>query len=73
LVDLLELALSADTARTVKRTRELMDSGIEPMTLMSQLATLIMDILAGSYKLADAKHKGTFFRRHSCKYINLYG
>jgi len=65
LVDLLELALSADTARTVKRTRELMDSGIEPMTLMSQLATLIMDILAGSYKLADAKHKGTFFRRHS--------
>lgn len=65
LLDLLELALSSDTARTVKRTRELMDSGIEPMTLMSQLATLIMDILAGSYKLADAKHKGTFFRRHA--------
>lgn len=65
LLDLLELALSADTARTVKRTRELMDSGIEPMTLMAQLATLIMDILAGSYKLADAKRKGTFFRRHA--------
>lgn len=65
LLDLLETALSADTSRTVRRTRELIDSGIEPMTLMSQLATLIMDILAGSYKLADVKPKGTFLRRHA--------
>eukprot|EP01018_Ginkgo_biloba_P023092 Gb_02960 [translate_table: standard] len=65
LLDLLELALSADTARTVRSAREVMDAGIEPMTLMSQLASLIMDILAGSYKLADIKGKGTFFRRHA--------
>ncbi|XP_057834268.2 protein STICHEL isoform X2 [Cryptomeria japonica] len=65
LLDLLELALSADTARTVRRTRELIDSGIEPMTLMSQLATLIMDILAGSYKFGDIKCKGIFFHRHA--------
>lgn len=65
LLDLLELALSADTARTVRRTRELIDSGIEPMTLMSQLATLIMDILAGSYKFGNTKCKGIFFHRHA--------
>ncbi|KAH9287616.1 hypothetical protein KI387_031733, partial [Taxus chinensis] len=65
LLDLLELALSADTVRTVRRTRELIDSGIEPMTLMSQLATLIMDILAGSYKFGDIKCKGIFFHRHA--------
>ncbi|TVU51388.1 hypothetical protein EJB05_02814, partial [Eragrostis curvula] len=53
LLDLLEIAMSADTAETVKRSRELMDSGIDPMALMSQLAGLIMDIIAGTYKLAD--------------------
>ncbi|KAK3136342.1 hypothetical protein QOZ80_5BG0432140 [Eleusine coracana subsp. coracana] len=53
LLDLLEIAMSADTAETVKRSRELMDSGIDPMALMSQLAALIMDIIAGTYKLAD--------------------
>ncbi|XP_062202922.1 protein STICHEL-like isoform X2 [Phragmites australis] len=53
LLDLLEIAMSADTAETIKRSRELMDSGIDPMALMSQLAGLIMDIIAGTYKLAD--------------------
>ncbi|EAY82580.1 hypothetical protein OsI_37801 [Oryza sativa Indica Group] len=54
LLDLLEIAMSSDTAETVKRSRELMDSGIDPMALMSQLAGLIMDIIAGTYKLADS-------------------
>nr|AAX95843.1 hypothetical protein LOC_Os11g13990 [Oryza sativa Japonica Group]ABA92390.1 ATPase, AAA family protein [Oryza sativa Japonica Group] len=53
LLDLLEIAMSADTAETVKRSRELMDSGVDPMALMSQLAGLIMDIIAGTYRLAD--------------------
>ncbi|PWZ44608.1 hypothetical protein Zm00014a_034900 [Zea mays] len=53
LLDLLEIAMSGDTAETVKRSRELMDSGTDPMALMSQLAGLIMDIIAGTYKLAD--------------------
>uniref|UniRef100_A0A0A9CUV2 STICHEL DnaA-N-like alpha-beta domain-containing protein n=1 Tax=Arundo donax TaxID=35708 RepID=A0A0A9CUV2_ARUDO len=30
-----------------------MDSGVDPMALMSQLAGLIMDIIAGTYRLAD--------------------
>eukprot|EP01018_Ginkgo_biloba_P037114 Gb_01879 [translate_table: standard] len=65
LLDLLELALSANTARTVRRVRELMDASIEPMDLMSQLAFLIMDILASSYKLAYIKGKGTVFHMHA--------
>ncbi|CAN6357933.1 unnamed protein product [Urochloa humidicola] len=54
LLDLLEIAMSSDSAETVKRSRELMDSGIDPVALMSQLAGLIMDIIAGTYKLADS-------------------
>ncbi|KAJ4795682.1 DNA polymerase III subunit gamma/tau [Rhynchospora pubera] len=59
LFDLLELAMSADTAETVKRSRELMDSGVDPMALMSQLAGLIMDIIAGTYGLANSRSSGT--------------
>lgn len=55
LLELLELAMSSNTAETVKRARELMDSGVDPLVLMSQMASLIMDIIAGSYQLADAK------------------
>ncbi|XXG87034.1 hypothetical protein AAC387_Pa11g1820 [Persea americana] len=61
LLDLLELAMSSDTAETVRRARELMDSGVDPMALMSQLAGLIMDIIAGTYRLVDAKCSGSSF------------
>ncbi|XP_061357282.1 protein STICHEL [Gastrolobium bilobum] len=61
LLELLELAMSSDTAETVKRARELMDSGVDPMVLMSQLAGLIMDIIAGSYTVVDAKPDDSFF------------
>ncbi|KAE9609516.1 putative DNA-directed DNA polymerase [Lupinus albus] len=61
LLELLELAMSSDTAETVKTARELMDSGIDPVALMSQLADLIMDIIAGSYTVIDAKHDDSFF------------
>ena len=61
LLELLELAMSSDTAETVKRARELMDSGVDPMVLMSQLAGLIMDIIAGSYAVIDAKPDDSFF------------
>jgi DNA polymerase III gamma/tau subunit len=65
LLDLLDLALSADAASTVRRARDFIGSSIEPMALMSQLATLIMDILAGNCKAGDSKHKGIFFHRHA--------
>ncbi|XP_057822360.1 protein STICHEL-like 3 isoform X1 [Cryptomeria japonica] len=64
LVDLLDLALSADTVNTVKSLRELMEAGVEPLALMSQLATLITDILAGSYKFSEEGHR-KFFRRET--------
>ncbi|VFQ95587.1 unnamed protein product [Cuscuta campestris] len=47
LMELLLLALSSDTCKTVKTARELMRSRIDPMQLISQLANLIMDILSG--------------------------
>ncbi|OMO76171.1 hypothetical protein CCACVL1_15877 [Corchorus capsularis] len=64
LVDLLDLALSADTVNTVKSLRVIMETGVEPLALMSQLATVITDILAGSYDFTKDRHRRKFFRRH---------
>ncbi|KAK4487582.1 hypothetical protein RD792_005769 [Penstemon davidsonii] len=66
LVDLLDLALSADTVNTVKNLRDIMESGVEPLALMSQLATVITDILAGSYDFMKGRPKRKFFRRQAC-------
>ncbi|XP_043698886.1 protein STICHEL-like 3 [Telopea speciosissima] len=63
LVDLLDLALSADTVNTVKNLREIMEAGVEPLALMSQLATIITDILAGSYVFTKERLRRKFFRR----------
>ncbi|KAL3700077.1 hypothetical protein R1sor_018099 [Riccia sorocarpa] len=64
LIDLLDLALSADAVNTVRCMRELLDGGIEPLALVSQLATLITDILAGSVVIPrDKQMRGFFFRR----------
>ncbi|KZV47504.1 protein STICHEL-like 3 [Dorcoceras hygrometricum] len=64
LVDLLDLALSADTVNTVKNLREIMESGVEPLALMSQLATVITDILAGNYDFHKRRPKRNNQRRH---------
>ncbi|XP_077227862.1 protein STICHEL-like 2 isoform X2 [Tasmannia lanceolata] len=55
LLDLLDLALSSDTSNTVRRARELMRSRIDPMQLISQLANIIMDILAGRCRLGSSE------------------
>ncbi|XP_047325603.1 protein STICHEL-like 4 [Impatiens glandulifera] len=65
LVDLLDLALSADTINTVKTLREIMQSGVEPLDLMSQLATVITDILAGSYDITKSKRRRKFFKHQT--------
>lgn len=67
LVDLLDLALSADTVNTVKNLREIMEAGVEPLALMSQLATIITDILAGTYVFTRERLRRKFFRRPSCE------
>ncbi|KAL2573283.1 hypothetical protein AAZV13_17G116500 [Glycine max] len=55
LLDLLDLALSTDTSNTVIRARELVRTRIDPLQLISQLANLIMDILAGKFELGDSE------------------
>ena len=69
-MDLLDLALSADTVNTVKNLRVIMETGAEPLALMSQLATVITDILAGSYDFTKERHRRKFFRRQLCEYKN---
>lgn len=64
MLSLLDSALQAETINTVRRARELVDSGVEPLSLMSRLATLITDILVGSIKFTDKQRKG-FFRRQA--------
>ncbi|KAI3445530.1 hypothetical protein Pfo_002195 [Paulownia fortunei] len=61
LLDLLELAMSSNATETVLRARELMDSGVDPIVLMSQLVTLIVDIIAGTYPSVDVKQNDSFF------------
>lgn len=64
-MDLLDFALSADTINTVKNLRDIMASGVEPLALMSQLATIITDILAGSYDDAKQRPKRKFFHQQA--------
>ena len=72
MVDILDLALSADTVNTVKNLREIMESGVEPLALMSQLATVITDILAGTYDFAKERRRRKFFRRQPCKTLFFF-
>ncbi|CAK9137510.1 unnamed protein product [Ilex paraguariensis] len=65
LLDLLDLALSSDTSNTVRRARELMRSRIDPLQLISQLANIIMDILAGKCQEGASEVKTEFFKRHT--------
>ncbi|XP_076936335.1 protein STICHEL-like [Bidens hawaiensis] len=61
LLELLELAMSSNTVETVKKAREVMDLGVDPMVLMSQMATLIMDIIAGTYQVVEARYADSLF------------
>ncbi|KAH7299723.1 hypothetical protein KP509_24G026300 [Ceratopteris richardii] len=52
LINLLDMALSGDAVSTVSTIRKLMGSGVEPLALTSQLATVITDILADRCSVA---------------------
>lgn len=71
LLDLLDLALSSDTANTVRRAREMMKSRIDPMHLISQLANMIMDILSGKCLDGASEAKKRFLERHACMCHNV--
>lgn len=64
LVDLLDFALAADTENIVKTTREIIDSGIQPLAIVSQLAALIMDILGSGCISVEAQETLNFFGSH---------
>ncbi|XP_018471253.1 protein STICHEL-like 2 isoform X2 [Raphanus sativus] len=65
LLDLLDLALSCDTSNTVIRARELMRSKIDPMQLISQLANVVMDIIAGKCQETSSATRLRFLSRHT--------
>ncbi|XP_074587441.1 protein STICHEL-like 2 isoform X2 [Curcuma longa] len=69
LLSLLDLALSSDTANTVRRARELMMTRVDPLQLVSQLANVIMDILAGRCGFSETSR--SFIQRHSASVIGM--
>lgn len=71
LIELLDLALSSDTANTVRKARELMGTRVDPLQLVSQLANLIMDILAGRCQSGLSEVGKNFFGRHACMLLFL--
>lgn len=68
LLDLLYLALSSDATNTVKKARELMRSRIDPLQLVSQLANLIMDILAGKCPDGVSEVRRKLFGTDNCMF-----
>ncbi|XP_073101245.1 protein STICHEL-like [Elaeis guineensis] len=54
---LLEAALVGNSLETVRCTKDLIACGIEPQDLVSQLASLVMEILAGTSPLATSHDK----------------
>ncbi|PSR99472.1 Protein STICHEL-like [Actinidia chinensis var. chinensis] len=48
LLELLATAISGDTIETIRYTRELIVTGVEPQIIVSQLASLVTDILSGT-------------------------
>lgn len=72
LIELLDLAMAAEAVCTVRCMRDLLDGGVEPLALVSQLATLITDILAGTYVVSrEQLNRGLFFRR-SCESVDPF-
>ena len=67
ILDLLDYALSADTMNTVKTLRNVLASGVEPLSLLSQLGILVTDILAGTYDVRRETRADGFFNRDFCK------
>jgi len=68
LLELLDFALSANTTNTVRCLRELLDSGVDALSLVAQLASLITNILAGTSDV-HSEMKG-FSKRNFCMPIS---
>lgn len=72
--------MSSDSAETVRRSRELMASGFDPVALMSQLAGLLVDIIAGTHKFSHQQYSGTtmyslsllIYQAQTCVFNDIY-
>ncbi|KAG0476614.1 hypothetical protein HPP92_013455 [Vanilla planifolia] len=53
LIDLLLIALSSNTKKTMRRCRELLSCGVDPVAIMCQLTGLIVDIITGACQLSS--------------------
>jgi DNA polymerase III gamma/tau subunit len=69
LVDLLDVALGADTANTVKGMRALLEAGVDALSLVAQLGSLITNILAGAFDVPREARKKGFFHRNMRKLL----
>ncbi|XP_030515846.2 protein STICHEL-like 4 [Rhodamnia argentea] len=58
--DLLRAAVSGDTMETIKLTTELIRTGVEPQALVSQLASLIKDLLSNAATTNSSSSSLTF-------------
>ncbi|XP_072965673.1 protein STICHEL-like 2 isoform X1 [Typha angustifolia] len=70
LLDLLYLALTSDAVSIVRRAREIMSSKVDPMQLLSQLADLIMDILARCQ--AGTSESRNIIDRHAFAEVDMH-
>ncbi|KAG0458578.1 hypothetical protein HPP92_023444 [Vanilla planifolia] len=55
LLELVEIAMSSNNEEIAERSKSLVNSGVDPIALMSQLAGLIMDIIAGTHQLSESQ------------------
>ena len=71
LLGLLAFALCSDTIHTVQSARELINSGVEPLDLLSQLGTVMRDILSRSKqeRTKEEKDEGCFSGASKCDYL----
>lgn len=66
LIDLLGAAVSGETIKTIRFTKEVMiTGGVEPRAVVSQLSSLITDILSGTSTVVDSKEKRLLRNRSS--------
>ena len=62
LLNLLDYALSADTANTTQTMNEILGSSVEPLLLVSQLGVLITNILVENFDERQGTRNHGYFR-----------
>ncbi|KAG0476609.1 hypothetical protein HPP92_013450 [Vanilla planifolia] len=69
LIDLLLIALSSNTKKTMRRCRELLSCGVDPVAIMCQLTGLIVDIITGACQLSSLQTCNNTTAVQSCEFL----